>query len=427
MTNVIDKQLKFLENERLIYLVMKKYFPYIFSNLNDREEYYQVGSIGLLKAIDNYDSNKSAFSTYACSMIWGEIKRNIRDSSKTIKFSRKIIDIANRIIASYYTSNQSSEFTEYVNNYITYLDISVSDRLGIMAYIEGCLNIDTPVKEKDDITIGDMIASSNSIADDVIYTNYLDNIANKLSNLEKEVFKYFLEGKTQPMIAKLVDYSQPHISRIINKIRILGCKELCYAGNYDSAFIQLFNICHNSESQVKELCRKYQIDFDNCPTKLLNEENKNMMQSNNEIVYGKKICQKLILKCMMKLILSNKYKFSINELDNNEIKNKIKKLLINYGYDNESIFKHLNTLVSSQIKSCISLAQKTIDKYNYSFEYEIVVDELDFKSSKFIKTTNSPMYNSNNHEKATNHSENIITNIISLLNGFRRDNLAVRF
>ena len=358
-------------------------------------------------------------------MIWGEIKRNIRDNSKTIKFSRKIIDIANRIIASYYKSNQSSEFTEYVNNYINYLNISVSDRLGIMAYIEGCSNIDTPIKEKDDITVGDMIASNNSITDDIIYTDYLDNIANKLSNLEKEVFKYFLEGKTQPKIAKLVDYSQPQISRIINKIRILGCKELCYAGNYDSAFIQLFNICHNSESKVKELCHKYQIDFDNCPTKLLNEENKIMKQTNNEIVYGKKTCQKLILKCMMKLILFNK--FSINELDNNEIKNKIKKLLINYGYDNESIFKHLNMLVSSQIKSCISLAQKTIDKYNYSCEYEIVVDELDFKSSKFIKTTNSPMYNSNNHEKIANHSENIITNIISLLNSFRKDNLVVRF
>lgn len=69
MNNKLDNQQMFLDNEKLIYFTMKKYFPHIFKNLDTREEYYQIGAIGLLKAINKYNSNIAAFSTYAISII----------------------------------------------------------------------------------------------------------------------------------------------------------------------------------------------------------------------------------------------------------------------------------------------------------------------------------------------------------------------
>lgn len=132
--------------------------------------------------------------------------------------------------------------------------------------------------------------------------------------------------------------------------------------------------------------------------------------------YSKKSCQKLILKCVMKLILKG-----CNLNDNNTFKQSVKKLLITNNYDNESIFKHLESMVTSQIKSCIDFAKKNIEKYNYTKEYEIIVDELDLKSFKSIKK------NEDETLKNDNDKSNPINNIISILECFRRDNLMIRF
>ena len=109
------------------------------------------------------------------------------------------------------------------------------------------------------------------------------------------------------------------------------------------------------------------------------EKRINDMQELNTKIYSKKICQKLILKCVMKLILKNK----LPSIDT--FKQSVKTMLISNKYDNESIIKHLESMINSQIVSCIDLANKTIEKYKYNYEYEIVVDELDFNPSKFIK------------------------------------------
>lgn len=172
-----------------------------------------------------------------------------------------------------------------------------------------------------------------------------------------------------------------------------------------------------------KICHQYQIDLSKCPKYLLEKRIK-PMQENIQKIYSKKSCQKLILKCVMKLLLSNK-----EPQDNNSFKQAVQKLLIKNDFNNESIFKHLESMVTSQIKSCIDLAKKNIEKYNYKREYEIVVDELDFKASKFIKKEAQQViksYSPKNDIK-TSSNDNIITSIITLLEQFRRDNLMVRF
>lgn len=172
-----------------------------------------------------------------------------------------------------------------------------------------------------------------------------------------------------------------------------------------------------------KICHEYQIDLSKCPQYLLEKRIKSM-QENETKIYSKKSCQKLILKCAMKLLLSSK-----EPQDNNSFKQAVQKLLIKNNYDNESLFKHLESMVTSQIKSCIDLAKKTIKKYNYKREYEIVVDELDFKASKFIKREIRQEIKSSSPKNVikTSSSDNILDSIIVLLEQFRRDNLMVRF
>ena len=428
MNNKLDNQQMFLDNEKLIYFTMKKYFPHIFKNLDTREEYYQIGAIGLLKAINNYNSNMAAFSTYAISIIWGEMKRNIREHNDSIHFSRKIIDIANRLISTYNESNRDDEdYENWIEKSISELDISEHDKIGVRNYILKPIALETQDTEDNKLTFGDRLASKVNVINDIEYNDYIFNIANKLNNRDKRVFYELLNDSTQREIASKIGVSQAQISRIQRKIKMYAIKELWNIGQFDTVLDKIYDIYSNgkgiSNDDLIKICHNYQIDLSKCPQYLIEKRIK-PMQKNETKIYSKKSCQKLILKCVMKLLLSNK-----EPQDNNNFKQSVEHLLIKNNYNNESIFKHLQSMVTSQIKSCIDLAKKTIEKYHYKYEYEIVVDELDFKVSKFIKREVRQElishFPKNNIKTASN--DNIIDSIILLLEQFKKDNLMVRF
>ena len=134
-------------------------------------------------------------------------------------------------------------------------------------------------------------------------------------------------------------------------------------------------------------------------------------------IYSKKSCQKIILKCTMKLLLDTTFNSGNSNID---FKTYIKMILKLNKYDNVSIITHLNNLGRSQIQSLLALANKTIEKYNYSHSSEFIIDDLDFKNIK-------PKLESIPDESQTLSSDNPITSIISLLEIMKRDNLMVRF
>lgn len=352
------------------------------------------------------------------------MKRNIRDHSNTIHFSRKIIDIANNLIYAYNESEHDNEdYENWIEKSISELDISEHDKIGVRNYILKPIALETQDTEDNKLTFGDRLASKVNVIDDIEYNDYIFNIANKLNNRDKRVFYELLNDSTQIEIASKIGVSQAQISRIQRKIKMYAIKELWNVGQFDTALDKIYDIYSNgkgiSNDDLIKICHNYQIDLSKCPQYLI-EKRINPMQKNETKIYSKKSCQKLILKCVMKLLLSNK-----EPQDNNNFKQSVEHLLIKNNYNNESIFKHLQSMVTSQIKSCIDLAKKTIEKYNYKREYEIVVDELDFKTSKFIKQE-IKSYSLQNTVK-TSSNDNIINSIINLLEQFRRDNLMVRF
>ena len=202
-------------NSPLIKSIVKRY-------LNKGVEYddlYQLGAMGFVKAINNYDASFNVkFTTYAVPMIAGEIKRFLRDDG-TIKVSRSIK----------YTAIQVKNFiNEYVKKH------SINPSLDI---ISKSLNIDSNdivlalEANSSPLSLTDKFNENNdsmSIIDKLTDSFSVENLNNKLalrelieelSAKEKQVIimRYYLD-KTQSEIAKELGVSQVQVSRIENKV-----------------------------------------------------------------------------------------------------------------------------------------------------------------------------------------------------------------
>lgn len=419
----------FEDNKNLIWFVIKKYFPHIFNDWNnpDREDYYQIGSVGLLKAIRNYNDSISSFSTYAVPMIWGEIKRYCRDN-KPIKYSRKIIDICSSILASVNFDKEDALFK--INELIDELDINDSEKLAVRTYYITNQSLDEIMfennKDGDQISLADIIPSSTNIVDDVIYNDYLNKLFENESERTKLCMKMMLDGKTQNEIVDALnnEISQAQVSRILRKLKIKIINCFIDSEEYDIALKcidKLFN--PKNLDNLIDIEKSYRLKIYKIPKSILinyfKESESNMNNTSN---YSKKSCQRLITKCIMKLILSNNHKFN----DINKFKQRIINLLKANDYDSECIFNHLNRQSISQINSLIDYAAKLIDKYQYKHEYEILINEDELQISK-IKKVIRDIDKEKIDIKSISTQKDIKTSIITILEVLKQNNLASQF
>lgn len=202
-------------NSPLIKSVVKRYL----NKGVDYEDLYQLGALGFVKAINNFDANFNVkFTTYAVPMIAGEIKRFLRDDG-TVKVSRSIKHISAQI---------NNYIFEYTKNHgekpsIAHLsEVFGMDKTDIVFAMEANsrpLSIDEKYNDDEDSnSIGDKLQDGFS------YDNYVDKLALRdmiagLSSREKQVIimRYYLD-KTQSEIAKELGISQVQVSRIENKV-----------------------------------------------------------------------------------------------------------------------------------------------------------------------------------------------------------------
>ena len=202
-------------NSPLIKSIVKRY-------VNKGVEYddlYQLGALGFVKAINNYDANFNVkFTTYAVPMIAGEIKRFLRDDG-SVKVSRSIkynaIQIKN-FLQEYKRENNDNPTLETISKA---LNIEINDVVLAMEANTMPLSIDEKFSgEDDDVSIGDKISDNFSV-ENMIDKLALREMIKKLSKREKQVIimRYYLD-KTQSEIAKELGVSQVQISRIENKV-----------------------------------------------------------------------------------------------------------------------------------------------------------------------------------------------------------------
>lgn len=202
-------------NLSLVYSLINKY-----KHTNaDKEDLFQIGCIGLLKAIDNFDTAfNSQFSTYAVPLILGEIKRYFRDTG-LIKVSRSLKELSisiNKLKNDYYT-NTGKEIT--LDELSSKLNISKYDIIMAMETSYMPSSIDEPIYEKDNscITLEETIKDEND-------RNIIDLLTLKeglklLSNKEKLFVKMrYYQEMNQQTIADKFNISQVQVSRLEKKI-----------------------------------------------------------------------------------------------------------------------------------------------------------------------------------------------------------------
>ncbi|MBE5741302.1 MAG: SigB/SigF/SigG family RNA polymerase sigma factor [Clostridiales bacterium] len=202
-------------NSPLIKSVVKRY-------LNKGIEYddlYQLGALGFVKAINNYDASYNVkFTTYAVPMIAGEIKRFLRDDG-SIKVSRSIKHLAIQVknfITEYTKIHQQNPTLDTISKE---LSIEVNDIVLALEANASPLSLNEKFNDDaDSNTIMDKLSDNFSV-DNFMNKLALKDMINSLTAREKQVIimRYYLD-KTQSEIAKELGVSQVQVSRIENKV-----------------------------------------------------------------------------------------------------------------------------------------------------------------------------------------------------------------
>ena len=210
-------------NLKLVLSIIKK-----FNNKVDNlDDLFQVGCIGLVKAIDNFDiSYDVKLSTYACPLILGEIKRYLRDNS-SLRISRSIKDIA------YKTLKLKEELMDSSGKEPTNEEIAKILNVSEYEITQALESLREPVSMYEPIYNdgGDTIYLLDQLSDkkdeyDMDIKLALDKAINNLKQREQQILnERFIIGKTQMEIAQELGISQAQISRIeknaINNIKKL--------------------------------------------------------------------------------------------------------------------------------------------------------------------------------------------------------------
>jgi RNA polymerase sporulation-specific sigma factor len=209
------KEVLIKKNMSLVYSLVNRYK----SNNCDREDLIQIGCIGLLKAIDNFNTTFNVqFSTYAVPLILGELKRHFRDGG-LIKVSRSLKELSlniNKEKNDYYTKNGKEISLEELSS-----KLKTSKYDLIMAMESSYLpsSMDEPIYEKDNssITLEETIKDETN--KNLVDLLTLQDGLKMLSDKEKLFIKLrYYQELNQQTIANKFNVSQVQISRLEKKI-----------------------------------------------------------------------------------------------------------------------------------------------------------------------------------------------------------------
>ena len=201
-------------NLKLVLSIIKK-----FSNrLDNLDDLFQIGCVGLLKAIDNFDlSREVKFSTYAVPMILGEVKRYVRDNSSSIRISRSIKDLAYKILKQKEEYNQ--EYGQEISNeeLAKRLNVSTYDIIIALESLKEPISMFEPIYNDggDTIYLYDQIEDKSSNSTELATKLAISAAINNLDDREKYILdERFIIGKTQMEIANELNISQAQVSRL---------------------------------------------------------------------------------------------------------------------------------------------------------------------------------------------------------------------
>ena len=200
-------------NLRLVLSIIKRFY----SKGENLDDIFQVGCVGLIKAIDNFDISQNVqFSTYAVPMIIGEIKRYLRDNN-TIRVSRSVRDLAYRILNMKERINREEQREPSIEEMAKELEVSKEEIIMSLDAIQEPISLQEPTycENADNICLIDQVSDKKNTDE-----HWTQNIAileamKKLNDKEKMIInKRFFEGRTQMEVAEEIGISQAQVSRL---------------------------------------------------------------------------------------------------------------------------------------------------------------------------------------------------------------------
>lgn len=209
-------------NMRLVLSVVQRFR----GRKENYDDIFQVGCVGLMKAIDNFDTVIGVkFSTYAVPMIIGEIKRFLRDNN-SIRVSRSMRDTAYKALKAREALMREMDNEPNVDQIAKYLDVPIKEVAVALEAISDPVSLYDPVYNDGDDTIYLIDQASDSAfgEDDWVEKINLKNALHELSPREKEIVKLrYYVGKTQMEVSEEIGISQAQVSRLeknaINEIK----------------------------------------------------------------------------------------------------------------------------------------------------------------------------------------------------------------
>lgn len=200
-------------NLRLVLSVIKRFT----GNHENVDDLFQIGCIGLIKSIDNFDPTMGVkFSTYAVPMIIGEIRRYLRDNN-SIRVSRSLRDTAYKAIHAKEILLKNSSQEPTLQEIADEAGISKEDIVYALDAIQSPLSLYDPVYTDggDTLYVMDQISDKKNKEDNWVEDLALMDAMNRLGEREHYIIQLrFFEGKTQMEVADEIHISQAQVSRL---------------------------------------------------------------------------------------------------------------------------------------------------------------------------------------------------------------------
>lgn len=200
-------------NLRLVLSILHRFS----SRGENADDLFQIGCIGLIKALDNFDtSHEVKFSTYAVPMIIGEIRRYLRDNN-SIRVSRSLRDMAYKALAVKERLTASTGKEPTIEQISKELNIPCEDIATALDAILDPISLQDPIYHDggDAVFVMDQIADDKNVDDSWLEKISLSEAMKRLSERERHILTLrFFKGRTQMEVADEIGISQAQVSRL---------------------------------------------------------------------------------------------------------------------------------------------------------------------------------------------------------------------
>lgn len=201
-------------NLRLVLSVIQRFSG---NNIESSDDLFQVGCIGLIKALDNFDQTLDVkFSTYAVPMIIGECRRYMRDNN-TIRVSRSLRDIAYKAIYTRDILTKKNDRKPTVDEIAKELELPKEDIVTALDAIATPMSLFEPIYQEgqDVLYLMDQVKDKKNKEENWVQSLALQEAMQRLDERELNIIRLrFFEGKTQTEVADEIAISQAQVSRL---------------------------------------------------------------------------------------------------------------------------------------------------------------------------------------------------------------------